>query len=381
MVRTEQMKEKPTARDLRDKKTAEIDKHWHNYLGQYSDNESCWKELHNLQMGQGSLICTRCFAKESTRKDGDRTAKCNNCGTTIWITAGTFFHRARNLHAIFGAIWLIQNGQVVSSLYLSKLANTAQSTALKILKSIYFVIDNSLTGKIEDIGSVHFMGIFSKRSKQTPRKEHPLTEESAYDEASDPDFTGQSDEAVFFLSPNKNSMTEGLSETEKKIYGALASEPNSADVIQRITQMPMADLLICISLMEMKGLLKPIAGGKFATTSYLTNQVKKIPRKRKLICNLRSCCGDKTRTSRSKERMAEKVVGQVFEHVCLMIHGLSRKYLQLYLALYSFTFNLCENTRPSLFAWCLQAEYVSKEKLADFVSPLNVRLIKKLPQT
>lgn len=371
------MTETPKNKEPRNQKTEEIDKHWQSFLTLYPDNESCWKDLHNMQLGAGTLSCINCFAKDSVRKDGERTAKCSGCGKTIWITAGTFFHRVRNLHAVFGAIWLIQNGQVVSSLYLSKLAGTAQSTALNTLKSIYFVIDQSLTGTFEDIGSLHFMGMFFKRSKQTPKKEHPLNEESSYDEKSDPDFAGP----IIDFDNDSQTVMPSMSEQEEKIHSVLLFGPNSVDVIQNLTKISMSELLICLSMLEMRGIIKTAAGGKFAVANnnaYTKSAKNNTGKSRRSAssCHLASCCGATAKSAGINLLRVERTVGKVFAHVCQMIHGLSRKYLQLYLALFSFTYNLKGEARPSLFAICLGADYVTKETLDEYVTPLNVRLVK-----
>lgn len=376
------MTETPKNKEPRNQKTEEIDKHWQNFVTLYPDNESCWKELHNMQLGAGTLACINCFAKDSVRKDGERTAKCNGCGKTLWITAGTFFHRVRNLHAVFGAIWLIQNGQVVSSLYLSKLAATAQSTALNTLKSIYFVIDQSLTGTIENIGSLHFMGMFFKRSKQTPKKEHPLNEESSYDEKSDPDFIDQ----VTDFENDSLTAKPSMSEQEERIYNVLMFGHNSADIIQNLTKISMSELLICLSMLEMRGIIKTVAGGKFAIANNNAdatpaNNKRKKSRRSTSSCSLSFCCGENRKSAGIKLLRVEKTVGRVFAHVCQMIHGLSRKYLQLYLALFSFTYTLQGEARPSLFAICLGSAYVKRETLDNYVTPLNVRLVTATSKT
>ncbi len=138
-------------------------------------NELCRKFHQRL------LICrNRECAAKLPEDCAVRNVCCPKCGRVNWITAGTFLDHMRKPLAWLAAIWLQEQGVILSSTGFAKLVGVCPSTCLNILQTTGFVILNSVDDhKAEIYGTEAFIDRYCKRSTDTPRGEHPSAEQKA----------------------------------------------------------------------------------------------------------------------------------------------------------------------------------------------------------
>ncbi len=127
------------------------------------------------------LICRnhKCSAK-LPENCAVRNLSCPKCGQDNWITAGTFLHHMKLPLAWLAAIWLQEQGVILTSSGFAKLTGRSTSTCLNILHTTGLVILNSVDdNEAELYGTEAFLDSYRKRSTDTPRGEHPSAEQKA----------------------------------------------------------------------------------------------------------------------------------------------------------------------------------------------------------
>ena len=81
----------------------------------FPDERACWQFLLDSLLFLGMIVCSRCDGTSFSLHTEKRNAICDFCGKARSVTAGTFFHKVKKLPEWLLAIWLIENGAVISS--------------------------------------------------------------------------------------------------------------------------------------------------------------------------------------------------------------------------------------------------------------------------
>lgn len=339
----------------------------------------------------GLLYCHHCGEDDLEERYSARVLKCLNCGKLTWFTSGTFFHRAKRIRARLAALWLMERGLIIASSKLNKLVNIAQSSAFHILKRIAIVIEDQML-KQEDICEIPssvFIDIICKRSRETPARAHPIAEQEEMDaleqekdksisnisasisntslQDEPPKEETKQDEAsdTSLETSNEQSSNEGdcvynqLSQEEKTIYDLLSEIPLGYEEIHSRSGLSVANVNVALIMLELGGLASRLPLDRYVRCS----QDKKSNNTSGILENM------------SDELLARaKAIAQLARNLmCQGFHGISRKYLQLYLSICWYHNNTNFRQQEPLLNICLRFRSVKWSEIMNYVTPAIVQ--------
>lgn len=157
------------------------------FLEIYPDEKSALKQLYIL-MGDNLWLCRKC-GKELPRDYTARCIKCLCCKKLNRLTANTFLHKMRRPQAYLAAIILRQKGVVLTSPRFADPLALSRSAGLSILKKQAYAILKTFEDdeQVMSLPTEALMAIYNKRSKDTPRREHPTAEQDAMEKEMEAD--------------------------------------------------------------------------------------------------------------------------------------------------------------------------------------------------
>lgn len=321
----------------------------------YPTEQDCLTELFRLAR-IADRPCRFCNHPELEKSYGSRAGKCHSCNRITWFTAGTWLHHIKKAKARLAAIYLAENGEYLSSPAFARAFKTSQSSAFVILRWLSLVIENLMPDSETRIHSSLFTPVFCKRSKETPAGCHPSSEqERAEEEKSRLDSGRNLYESVESLSfseaPSENSNTQASVDLYNPLASAimelLSKSPISFDELCQKLESTAANMSSALVLLELEGAVTRLAGDRYVRA------VKKT--------------GIQSITQRDKDH-----IDLFFEFIKSCFHGISRKYLQGYLALYWCRSVLPFRARGLFMQSCLQGAPISSSR--NYVTPLLVQL-------
>jgi DprA winged helix domain len=342
-----------------------------NFGALYPDDELSTVALAERHGGD-TLRCRHCSSKNVEKDDGGRFIKCMECWKKTWLTAGTFFEYVKRPRAWLAAIWLREHGVFMSASEFHKLFGIALSSALNIFKKLGMVIDHDMNQDVLAISSRIFRQAIGKRSRLTPAREHPIAEQDECEK----EENGESGDC---RSASGSSASESLSSSggqsrcqqpcqsqsaaadvvdvdettglDKKIYDLLSREPVDFAALCQRTSTLASELLPTITMLQLKGLVMQVSGNKYVRAE----PVRKAP----AIHSLSSLSAAQTK----------KIVDSVVEFIRGKFHGISRKYLQLFLAEYWCYMDRGRWRPGMLLSACQQFDRVSDKDVLEYESP------------
>lgn len=307
---------------------------WREFSRCYADEVECVEKI--FRIVDGSVICVFCDGRDFARERGSRVLHCRACGREVWLTAGSFFHRKKLLRPWLAAIWMMEHGVIINALQLKQLLNIAYSSAHYILRSLACVVEEQSSNTSDIVPSYLFLDTFSRRSSETPAREHPRAEEKALQE--------QQEERANF--DNSQMDVSGLPDDQQEIYMNLAQGPRSVDYLCSRTGLDIGPALAALTMLELDGLIQLSSG-----VCYQRVEVASLP-------------------SEISEGALNFVHGAI-RFVRRIFGGISRKYLQSYIASY-----WCYTDRKR---WgpgaLLQACLRRSDKPTIFMTPLMLRIM------
>lgn len=344
---------------------------WQQFESRFPTENDCWGELCARLEANGQAKCSYCGSKDLDKFSQARVRKCKTCNKKTWLTAGTFFNRIRLARPWLAAIWLMEHGVVISSLKLRALVGIAQSSALHILKKVATVIQSHFGENAADFQSADFHAVFCKRSRLTPAREHPVKEQEAMENylqtnlhshlevdrtnpiKSEPGQTTLPD-IEFLIEPltEETTIENLLKGREKEVYRHLSKEPILFDALCGLTKMSVSELSSTLTMLELAGAIERLPGDQYVR--YICKQIGK------------KYFGGTTSQS-------AKAVSDFINFVRARFHGISRKYLQLYLALHWCSVARTQWCNSSLLKACLEFGPISYNQILSYVSPLIVQ--------
>lgn len=336
---------------------------WEEFCSIYPDEGACWFALFDALTANNALFCRSCNSRAVQFSPLSRSTRCESCCRVTWLTAGTVFHGARKLRPWMAAIWLFEHDIKISSSGFSFLLQIAQSSALNMYKSLFFVVNSEGKQDATEASSSQFLQIFNKRSLETLSWQHPVTEEPLPD-GNLPESHGADSKTN--TTPTASASRQEASEGSESTVGArilelLIGGEKTFDEICRHTDFKTAEINEALTLLELDSKIVSLVGGKFGLA-----------------------CGEPFRWSPDSSETAHKESGSSFsadlqqsvDSFCQLIkqefHGISRKTVALYAALKQLPLS-CEKlekiTSSRLLGACLFREPVGKDKIRLFVSP------------
>jgi hypothetical protein len=318
----------------------------------------CLMELFKYLFFGQALKCKTCGSAEMETVNNDRAGICRLCGEITWFTSGTFFERMKKPRAWLLAIWLLEQGESFNAAELARLADIADSTAGAILKKIAMVIQEDLKTAAGMIAgsSALFLDAIYKRSLKTPADKHPIAEQTEIEKTLDEEASlaaNLAGEKAILPSPQQ------LSGLAQEVFDALSTEPMNFNDLCSKTGKPAETVGSILIILELNGLVESRPGDKY---------LRAIPE---------AIAAPLFQPGEDEDDMAvfEASVGAIVSFVRSQFHGISRKYLQLYLAVHWCLLDRKRWSHGSLLQACSRFRAVRSRDLLAYVSPLYVKLM------
>lgn len=391
----------------------------------YPDEPSCWKYIISKLRVLGLLNCRICGSPDVIVSDDFRVLFCQDCAAESRSTAGTFFHGVRKVRAWLFSIWISEHGFYVSSKWFASAISIAQSSALHIIKSTLLAAERNF----DDVASLevslsNLNRFFAKRTILTPALLKPsqeLDESFVYDthSQSKPSDAGRESESgkndyteivdvdfeAIDLSMNAPSMkdsaassfdSETLSSSSSpfefevssavesanecgtldgqgansenhrlsSVYRSLGTTPLTVDQIAAITGLDWQEILAALTELEFDGLVTGLAGGSYILSN--TNVDGVVLRSENFASEQSKGFDAKADAEYTRENFYISV--RCFFRVILDIaHGVSRKYMSLYLACANHL--VIADLDESFIEICLRTGYLGRKVLRSYIAP------------
>ena len=311
----------------------------------------------------GGLKCRFCQSDKLEWQSGARIVECGVCLRTSRPTASTFFHNVRLVPNWVRALALLESGYVFSANLFATVTGMSPSSALMMLHRIRYVIAVNMNNKAVQT-SAACMNVVCKRSRKTPGSKHPKTEQDEYDEMTE-SWLGSGvdsliEKAIAKIYEPKNQQTTDTKQVdhrlkpdvhgflwanEKKIFKQLSYDPVSFDWLVSNSGLQYQELVMSLLHLEISGLAQKTDGH---------NYVQKRLALPILAQSLNSIKVD---------------LKDFFRVIKSNFHGISRKYLQLYIAQYWCSINRLRWNAGSLFRACFRKGRITELDIKQYVSP------------
>lgn len=255
----------------------------------FPDERACWQFLLDSLLFLGMIVCSRCDGTSFSLHTEKRNAICDFCGKARSVTAGTFFHKVKKLPEWLLAIWLIENGAVISSNAFAALFGMAQSSCWHIFLSVFTAKDINNANRDPLLSSNHFRALFVRRTDETPRAEHPRNEENFLAEKTkkeladlrkaqskarpkavdDTSLCEMQETQIGDLSRPEVKMEMPTAEKfdltgeSKVVFESLTEEALTVDEVCKKTDLPAQDVLRIVTILELQEIISQLAGFKF----------------------------------------------------------------------------------------------------------------------
>ncbi|MBN8661344.1 MAG: hypothetical protein J0M35_13335 [Candidatus Obscuribacter phosphatis] len=325
----------------------------------YPDDESCWLALVMHMQEAGLLYCRKCNSSIVEIRSDHRVFCCKVCNKKGSTTAGSFFHGVKKLRAWFFAIWVLEKNFYVSSKWLGQTLEISQSSALHILKSSLYLIEDSMAIPECKIFSIQqFRLFFNKRSLLTPARKKP-EEEAEITEETDSKRKSQAGR-----NKTKKSDTESkgkddtANSTINKIIACLGKENCTLDELTKRTKLKGSTVLSALTELEYDGKIAASSGGKYTISP--PQRIVSQPQSSSIEQALKATAGDRRRKSIHDSFVLFEMISSE------IVRGFSRKYIGLYIGLCNRLAS--RSLKDSFLETCILSRYIGSRRLYKYES-------------
>lgn len=339
------------------------------FIALYPTEKHCIEEI--IQRF-GRKTCKNCGVQIQRREFGVRRTKCTNCRQSIWLLAGTFFDRLKRLPLHLACIIFQEDGITANAKELERLFGVAYSTCFEALKKLRIVAGSVIQLEESTVASKLFESVFIRRSKQTPAGEHPSAEQAEIEresnvskenlvtiQAQEPDLNQfdsydqlSSHSSQPEPSANPLSKQKYKRDLEKAILSLMQSKPISFEEIASRIGCTVSEIGVSLTLLELSGLVKRLHGDRYVLTE--------SPHEKE--------------TEKVESSLCREFVSSVKAFLRLYFQGISRRYLQTYIAQYWMHVDRLRWNKGSLFQACISFGKVSKTTIANIGTELMVAI-------
>jgi hypothetical protein len=325
----------------------------------------------------GGPACRRCGSSHLELMQGNRIGRCLICGRNNYLTAHTFLHGVRRPLDYVRTIFLLEEGFPFSANMYSDITGMAPSSVNSMMAKVFSVVSKFMPKCVSESSST-FIELFHRRSSQTPTMKHPSSEQDIFDDMENEkmaasldlyleralnelyelpavangdggEFKPEKEAPVVaatactnvsssaacnmvvttqnLASPFATNKSDQPTETaipadadssnatvfdwtrEKDIFKALSREPVSFDAVIDMTKLSAAELASALVNLELADLVKCVPGQMYAQKRLLWTDHQTLDKEEK-----------------------EALFEPFFDFIENTFQGISRKYLQLYLA-------------------------------------------------
>lgn len=326
---------------------------------EYPTDADCFDALSSIGMPERTFKCKRDCPNGQWVRVSDRIIQCSNCKESISITTGTFFENVKKVREWLFAIWLHEHRIEVNAHRFVKVTGISSSTGWKIFRKIAMII-TELLSQIEGsdlVASGMFINIISRRSLVTPAWGSPITEEDeTLTEFAGQDSLGIADQ-LNSTPETEETVQVQTTETERFVLNHLTEEPVFVDSLRERTYMEFGELLPTLLTLQFNGLAARLPGERYA----LVAAPAELPRRH-------------VTSGRTHQQIIEKVT-DAQEFIRERFQGVSRKYLQHYICVFSYFANAIQWPKGILLEACRAADVITDSEIRNYVSPPQITLI------
>jgi len=258
-------------------------------------------------------------------------------------------------------ILLAERGIPFNARILSRVCNIVYSTALEIFKKIMNAIYMAMSDSAILISSFEFNALICKRSLETDARRHPVTEQEDAGavqlqntgvEKIIEERTSGFNHSVGPDCEEKKSQTGALESkivpsNQKLIFELLSKEPQSMDQLIATSGLEPKDVVATVSILELSELATRLSGNRIVLAA-------------ELFTPFRPELDSKVRGS----------INQAIWFIRKFFHGVSRKYIQIYLAAYWCFLDREKWSAGTVFKQCCETPGI---EMKTFVSPVQLR--------
>jgi transposase-like protein len=325
------------------------------------------------RMLRASVQCPSCGCSKLRRKSGSRTGNCKKCSKKVWFTSGTIFEKMRESRPYLVAIHLAQKGIPFNASELHRLVGNAYSSSLEIFKKIMSIVLGAMEEKSVSVSSFEFSPVICKRSSETEARKHPVTEQENLIEQLVEQVDSNNGDALVenkikeFKMPENRAETSDLAEggtmetaqnegispqedlcrDEKLIYGLMSDQPVSVDQLIAKSGLKIQNALAAVSMLGVVDLVRSLPGDRYVLST-ATNGVSSSP----------------------SDPQISDAVDRAVNFVRRHFHGVSRKYIQIYLAAYWCFIDRARWSNDAWFKQCRLFRQTGRISIDSYVSPL-----------
>lgn len=381
-----------------------VNETWRQYKNAFPNDEDCLQEILERALKAGLLRCHKCGLVQSEAADlNGRFFRCPDCQSQVWITGQCVLRSVRNLSLWLGAIWMIERGITFNAFDLHRVATVAYSTAWNVFRKLSLVIERELPADSLMASSAVLAAFVCKRSRETPARFHPRAEEDNENlqrdtEVNFADLTTstsdycQSDEqssGPMDIASCSQFVSSASADHAATILKLLAEGPMHFDQLCELMQITAGQLSVALSILEIDGKIEAIGGARFRLLIHEPDY-----NRRQLNCNrpgfhwianyeanmLVNALTNSATTAGGFDGCKDFDFQQFLDKLILFLkhnfHGVSRKYLQMYLMSFWTRADRSYWSSGTLLEACLQFESLTRERLEQYISP---KLCKILP--
>ncbi|MBS1957080.1 MAG: hypothetical protein JST89_23015 [Cyanobacteria bacterium SZAS-4] len=304
-------------------------------MTRFPTDQDCFDEL----IKHIVVKCNRCQSKRVEIKVGRRDALCLQCNRKTWITAKTFFNAVKKPRIYLVAIIAMGSGIIFNGAELARAATIAVSSAQHVIKRVSSVLIELMAQACVGTLSSEFAPCVIRRSTESPAKNHTHAE---FDEVEKQLHTQRS---------NEQAVLDTLGDDEKTVYSLFQDQPISVSELELKSGLKPGQLTAALTMLEIELLIQKSEG-----TSYV--RLKQIAKP--------------TVTSSSKQ--LNRFIRKNLRLIRKCFKGVSRKYLQIYLATCWCLLDRSTWTVQNLLKACANSKPISTQDLIEYVSPPVVLL-------
>ncbi len=317
------------------------------FVETFPDDESCARFLLDNGWKRGRS-CTYCGENEFEDTLDYRVFKCITCGKLNRIFAGTILFRVQRLRAWFAGLWFLSSGVLYSRKEFSNLFGIALDTAQRISDTISIHLTEKMS-QLPSVPSAAFKEIFGRRSIETPARRPPMAEQIEMEKNAKENTPAYNEaEACEELTVVHN---RDLNAAEKTILSKLNSEQfSSLDSLLDSCGLEFSELITTLGMLQLKGLVESSPG-----------QLFKLPKREPSI-------------QLALSETCKLTIEDFINKAKTVWHRITRKNVQLHLALYWSTVQTDIWKNTDLFFEILDQEPLSRGQIRGYISPLSVHI-------
>ena len=233
---------------------------WQQFREQFPTPEHHLRELYR-RMGD-RVKCEFCSSKSWHRNEGRTFIKCLNCRKKSYPLRGSLFHRARNLEARRFAIHLKEQRAIISKAAFGRLVGVSNDCSWNIHTAVDAVIDDSFGEDPMSAPSWEFEEVIAKRSRETPARLHPFSEQELAEKELAP---YPSDES------QNQAILDEFPSIQRRVFDEIKDTPISFDVLLDRLQLDVASLTVALVMLELAFVITRLPGNLFKRTKHRRN--------------------------------------------------------------------------------------------------------------